>query len=202
VRRLYRRIEIKQIPPDVKAKLDKIKDLKEADLVQLLTDIREGLGKREDLNNDKDVEMSMQMLMSHLDPYSSLIDKEPRAQFRGEVQGNFTGIGVQIRKDATRDQLLVITPLKGSPAYKAGIKAGDIITTVIREMDSEGKKLAKPEVIPTKGLALSDAVTKILGEAGTQVKLLIDREGGESPLEFNITPGARCMQTVPGHNRR
>src|SRR5581483_2684748 len=102
---------------------------------------------------------SMQTLMSHLDPYSTFIDRDTLAAFKREIQGNFTGIGVQIRKDVTRDQLLGITPLKGSPAYRAGIKAGDVVTTIIREVDSEGKRLPKPEVIPTKGLALSDAVT-------------------------------------------
>ena len=50
--------------------------------------------------------------------------------------------------------LLVVTPIKGSPAYKAGLKAGDIITTIIREMDSEGKPLAKPEVLDDQGPAV------------------------------------------------
>src|SRR5262249_52804599 len=153
-RGLYRRLEIRQVPPEIKERLDKVKDLKDGELITLLADVREKLGRREDLNNDKDVEITMQMLMSHLDPYSTFIDKETLAAFTRDTQGNFTGIGVQIRKDATRDQLLVITPLKGSPAYRAGIKTGDIVTTVIREVDSEGNKLPKPEVIPTKGLPL------------------------------------------------
>src|SRR5262249_28199024 len=153
------------------------------------------IGRREDLINDKDVEMTMQMLMTHLDPYSTFIDKETLAAFTRDTQGNFTGIGVQIRKDATRDQLLVITPLKGSPAYRAGIKTGDISTTVIREVDSEGNKLPKPEVIHTKGLPLNDAVTKILGKAGTEVKLMIEREGADKPLEFKITRGLVEMET-------
>ena len=45
-----------------------------------------------------------------------------------DIDGNFTGIGIQIRKDAATDMLLVVTPIKGSPAYKAGLQAGDIIT--------------------------------------------------------------------------
>src|SRR5262249_34926745 len=56
--------------------------------------------------------------------------------------------------------------------------------------------------IPTKGLALSDAVTKILGEAGTQVKIVIEREGVEKPMEFNITRGRVELETVLGYKRK
>ncbi len=48
-----------------------------------------------------------------------------------------------------------MTPIKGSPAYKAGLEAGDIITTIIREVDSNGNPLNPPEVIDTKGLPSS-----------------------------------------------
>jgi C-terminal processing protease CtpA/Prc len=50
------------------------------------------------------------------------------------------------------DHLQVVTPIRGSPAYKGGIQAGDLITTITREVDGLGKPLEKPEVIPTKGL--------------------------------------------------
>jgi carboxyl-terminal processing protease len=202
VRGLYRRIEEKNVPQDIKDKLAKVKDLKEADLLQLLADVREKIGKREDLNDDRDVEITMQTMMARLDPYSTFIDRETLAQFKRDTQGQFTGIGVQIRKETTRDQLIVVTPLKGSPAYRAGVKTGDVVTTIIREMDSKGVKLAKPEVIPTKGLSLSDAVNKILGEAGTDVKIIVEREGVEKPLEFKITRGRVEVETVLGHKRK
>ena len=202
IKGMYRRLEIKQTPAEFKDRMDKIKDMKEGDLMQLLTDVREKLGKREDLANDKDVEISLQTMMGHLDPYSTFIDKETLDQFRREVSGNFTGIGVQIRKDATRDQLLVITPLKGSPAYRAGVKTGDIVTTIIREVDSDGSRLPKPDVIPTKGLALNDAVKKILGKAGTDVKIIVEREGVKDPIEFKITRGLVELESVLGIKRK
>jgi len=202
IKGMHRRLEIKQTPPEFKDRMDKIKDLKEGELMQLLTDVREKLGKREDLANDKDVEISLQTMMGHLDPYSTFIDKETLDQFRREVSGNFTGIGVQIRKDATRDQLLVITPLKGSPAYRAGVKTGDIVTTIIREVDSDGSRLPKPDVIPTKGLALNDAVKKILGKAGTDVKIIVEREGVKDPIEFKITRGLVELESVLGIKRK
>src|SRR5262249_39725637 len=110
-------------------------------------------------------------------------------------------IGIQIRKDAGTDMLLVVTPIKGSPAYKAGLQAGDIITTVVREVDSQGKALPQTEVLSTKGLALNDAVKKILGQPGTKVKVIVQREGADKPLEFEITRGRVEVETAVGYKR-
>jgi carboxyl-terminal processing protease len=197
VRGLYRRLDLR-VPDDIKGQLDKIKDMKEADLITLLTDVREKLGKREDLDKPKDVDISMQMLMSHLDPHTNYIDKETRDQFETDISGNYSGIGARIGKDAVRDMLLVITPMKGSPAYKAGLKTGDIVTTITLEVDKDGNKLPKPEVLSTKGMTVSDAVSKIKGRAGTDVKLTVEREGVSKPVDLTITRGAIAVDTVLG----
>ena len=93
-----------------------------------------------------------------------------------DLQGQFSGIGVQIRKNNIKDQLQVVTPIKGSPAYKKGMQAGDIITTIIREVESDGTPLPAPETISTKGMTTDQAVKKILGKDGTRVKLVIERD--------------------------
>ena len=84
---------------------------------------------------------------------------------------------MQIRKNNVKDMLQVVTPLKGSPAYKKGIWAGDYISTIVREVDSNGKKLEPAEIISTKGMTTEEAVKKILGRSGTKVKLIVEREG-------------------------
>jgi C-terminal peptidase prc len=203
IRGLYRRLEEK-IPQDIQDRLEKVRDLSEQELTDLLADAREHLGKREDLDNHHDVDLALQRMMDqrHLDPYSTYIDPESIKRVEGDIQGKFTGIGIQIRKDAARDMLQVVTPIKGSPAYKKGIQAGDVITTVTREEDSEGKKLDPPEVISTKGLPLSDAVKKILGAPGTKVKLTVEREGEEKPLEFTLTRGTIEVESVLGYKRK
>jgi carboxyl-terminal processing protease len=198
VRGLYRRPDLR-VPDDIKGKIDKIKDLKEPDLITLLADVREKLGKREDLDKPKDVDISMQQVMTHLDPHTTYIDKETRDQFETEISGNYTGIGARIGKDTARDMLLVITPMKNSPAYKAGLKTGDIVTTITLEVDREGKKLPQPEVLSTKGLSVSDAVSKIKGQPGTDVKLTVEREGANKPIDLTITRGAIAVDTVLGH---
>jgi len=202
VRGLCRRLEERKVLADLTDRLSKVKDLKTAELMVLLSDVRERLGKREDLDNNKDVDIAVQQMLGHLDPYTNYIDLETREKMKQEMTGQFSGIGIQIRKDAATDYLLVVTPIMGSPAYKAGLKTGDIITTVTREVDSEGKPLAKPDVFSTKDLPLAEAVKRILGKAGTKVKLQVERKGEAKPLEFEITRGRVEVESVLGHKRK
>jgi C-terminal peptidase prc len=200
-RGLYQSIDEK-IPQDVKDRVDKAKEQKEVDLTMLLADVRERLGKREDLAKHKDIDLALQRMLSHLDPYTTYIDPETLSQFEREIRKNYTGVGIQIRKDAERDMILVVTPIKGSPAYRAGIKAGDVITTIVRETDSEGKPLDPPEKISTKGLSLNEAVKKILGREKTKVKLVVRRPGVDHPLEFELTRDQIDIETVFGVQRK
>jgi C-terminal peptidase prc len=201
-RGLCKRLEEKKVSAEFKVRLDSAQQLREGELLTLLADVRQKLGKREDLDSNKDVDIALQTMMSHLDPYTTYIDPETLAEFKRTTDATFTGIGVQIRKDLSTDQLLVVTPLKGSPAHRAGILAGDLVTKITREMDSKGAPLDPPEVIETKGLPLQDAVNKILGRANTKVKLTIQREGVAKPLNFTITRGAIIVETVLGHKRK
>jgi carboxyl-terminal processing protease len=201
LRGLYRRVDEK-IPDDLKGQLDKVKTLDADELKTLLTDARLSLGKREDLDNHKDIDYALQRMLSHLDPYTTYVDPETLARFDQETGGVFIGVGIQIRKDTTTDMLQVITPIYGSPAYKAGIQEGDIITKVTRYFDDDGKPLPKPEEISTKGLPLSDAVKKILGTPKTKVKLTVQRDTEEKPLEFEITRTRIDTETVLGIKRK
>lgn len=197
---LYKRIEEK-LPPAISAKINNIAGLDEKQLSQLLVESRVALGKREDLEKNKDLYITLQRMMSNLDPYTNYIDPETKAAFDKEVQGNFTGIGVQIRKDSATDMLLVVTPIKGSPAYKAGIQAGDIITKIVREVDSEGNELETPDVISTKGMSTQEAVKKILGKRGTKVTIFVQREGESTPKEIVLQRGQVEVESVLGFKR-
>jgi C-terminal peptidase prc len=199
LRGLYRRIE-EPIPPEIRERLDNARNLNEEELTTLLTDVRERLGKREDLANNKDLDISLQRMLGKLDPYTTYIDSDMLARFKQDTDGRFTGIGIQINTPA-RDIMQVVTPLKGSPAYRAGLKAGDIITKITREVDSEGRPLDQPEEIPTKGLRLDEAVKRILGKPGTKLKLTVEREGVGS-LEFEITRAVIEVETILGVRRK
>jgi C-terminal peptidase prc len=201
IRGLYRKID-ERMPEDIAKKLASAKEMKEKELLALLTDVRMRLGKREDLDRHKDIDYALVRMLGHLDPYTTFYDPESLEREKSTIQGRFIGVGIQIRKDSNTDQLLVITPIMGSPAYKAGIQAGDIITTITLEMDKFGKPLDPPEVIPTKGLDLAEAVKKILGQPNTRVKLTIQRPGVEKPLEFDMVRQLIQVETVLGFKRR
>lgn len=104
------------------------------------------------------------------DPYTVYFSKEEYTEFTENLEGQFQGIGAEI---GLRDgQLVIITPIEGTPASKAGLLAGDAIITI----DGEN----------TFGLTIEKAVTKIRGKKGTEVKLEISREGQSELKEFKI----------------
>jgi C-terminal peptidase prc len=201
IRGLYRRIDEK-IPDELKAQLDKVKNLDEEELKSLLADARQRLGKREDLDNHKDIDYALQRMLSHLDPYTTYIDPETLERFKSETGGKFVGVGIQIRKDIASDMLQVISPIIGSPSYKAGIQEGDLITEIIRVTDDKGKPLDKPEVLSTKGMPINDAVKKIKGPPKTKVKLTIQRDTAEKPFEVELTRSLIETETVLGVKRK
>jgi C-terminal peptidase prc len=200
IRGLYKRLN-ENLPPGVRDRLGDAKNLKEVDLLHVLADARRHLGKREDLSEGKDITYSLHPMLAKLDRHTDYIDPETLRANESLFKGHFSGIGVQIRKNNTHDALQVVTPIKGSPAYKAKIYAGDLITRIIRPVDEKGHPLPQPEEISTKGMTTEDAVKKILGKEGTKVKLIIEREGAEKPLTFDLVRGRVEVETVLGSTR-
>ncbi len=110
-------------------------------------------------------------MVSKLDPYSMFFTPQEFSEFKGDTEGKFGGIGVEI---GIRDGFLtVISPIEGSPAWKAGIRPGDRIVEIDGEI--------------TQGITLLEAVNKLRGEPGSKVKLKILREGESDLMEMEIT---------------
>ncbi len=105
------------------------------------------------------------------DPYTEYMNAEASQAFNDELDGTFTGIGAELSKED--DVLVVVAPIAGFPAEKAGLRARDIIASI----DGES----------TFDLTLTEAVSKIRGPEDTQVTLGIIREGSNSELEIEIT---------------
>ncbi|MDO8603768.1 MAG: S41 family peptidase [Candidatus Omnitrophota bacterium] len=110
-------------------------------------------------------------MLASLDPYSQFMDPDMYSEMKVETEGEFGGIGIEITiKD---DLLTIISPIDDTPAYKAGLKAGD--------------KIVKIEGDTTKDLTLIDAVKKLRGKPGTDVNIIVLRESEKKLLEFKIT---------------
>jgi C-terminal peptidase prc len=203
IRELYSTIE-ERIPDALEEKLKSIKEMKDGALLLLVAEARQALGLREDLENLKDLTITLQRALGKLDPHTTYFDPETTERMRKDIESRFTGIGVQIRKDLATDQLLVVTPIMGSPAYKSGLWAGDIVTRIKRDADSFGKPLTDPKEkdIPTKGLALNNAVKIIQGQAGSKVVLTIKREGRDEEFDISITRGEIEVESVLGAKRK
>ncbi|MFZ5365134.1 MAG: S41 family peptidase [Patescibacteria group bacterium] len=113
------------------------------------------------------------------DPYTVFFDPSETKEFNGDIEGKFEGIGAEI---AIRDgNLVVVAPLADSPAERAGVKAGDIIFAIDDEDTSE--------------MTLNEAVKKIRGEKGTEVRLLLFRSGRE-PFEVKIIRDVIYIESV------
>ena len=193
------------IPADIGDALKAPKDMTEARMTELLTAARTRLGKREDLDGDKAADIALRAVLGGLnDPHSLYFDHDEWLSFSKQLEGRFPGVGIIIRREAVRDGLLVVSPIKGSPAVRAGIQAGDLITEVRLEVDQKGKPLAADakKVHSTKGMKTDDAVKLITGTPETPVTLVIEREGEKEPKVFRILRNYVMVETVHGVVRK
>jgi len=203
IKGMYERLEV-PLSEDLQAELKEPKSLSRSKLERLLVEARLQLGKREDLDDGKDADLAILMMLASLnDPYTTYYDRDLLKKTASQLRGEFRGVGIQIRRDLVRDGLLVVSPIKGSPAYKAGLQAGDLIIEIKRDVNPEGKPLKpdEPRVISTKGMKTEQALDLILGKPGVPVTLVIEREGHKEPLEFTIPRGVIAVETVLGVKR-
>src|SRR5213083_2191068 len=119
-------------------------------------------------------------MLATLDPHSAFMPPEVYKEVQVETKGEFGGVGIQIGVKDNR--LAVIAPIEGTPAHKAGIRAGDFITKVNEEA--------------TKELTLMDAVQRMRGPKGTKVSLTIQREGTPDPLVFTLVRDIIKIESV------
>src|SRR5580658_8215660 len=105
-----------------------------------------------------------------LDPHSNFFDPKSYAALREEQRGKYYGVGMQV--GPRNNKVIVIAPFAGAPAYRAGIRPGDIIIAV------DGKQ--------TDNMSTSDVAELLKGPKGTSVKITVLREGSDKPLDFTV----------------
>jgi carboxyl-terminal processing protease len=119
-------------------------------------------------------------MVQGLDPHSSFMTKEEHQDLLMETKGSFSGVGIEITM--RENTIVVVSPIEGSPAYEAGVEAGD--------------RIIKIDDKSTIDMTLLDAVKNIRGEKGTKVRLTIMREGQEKPLEFSLVRNVIPLKSV------
>jgi len=150
--------------------------------LKLFVDVLEELEKNyvDEVDADTLIHNAIKGMVGNLDPHSSFMPPEAFDDLQDDTKGEFSGIGIVITmKDGI---LTVVSPIEGTPAYEAGIRAGDI--------------LVKIDVESTKGMALWEAVSKMRGPRHEEVKITIIREDEPAPLVFSLKRNLIPMTSV------
>jgi carboxyl-terminal processing protease len=137
----------------------------------------------QDVDQEKLINGAIDGMMESLDdPYSDYMSQDDAKSFHQSLSSSFEGIGAEIQE--REGNIFIVTPLKGSPAEKAGLQPEDKILSV------DGKSL--------QGMSSTEAVALIRGEKGTDVKLSILRQGAEQAVDVTITRDTIPIETVYG----
>ena len=150
--------------------------------LDLFSDVLETLNNEyvDQVDENKVLDAAINGMLQSLDPYSSYMSPENFRNMNAETKGEFGGLGIEITMQA--GLVKVISPIEGTPADKAGIKAGDFI---IRINDTQ-----------VKGLNLFEAVSMMRGKVGTKINLVIRRENVDDELKFTLTRGIIKIREV------
>ena len=119
-------------------------------------------------------------MLTGLDPHSAYLDQEAFKELQVGTQGQFGGLGIEVGMED--GFVKVISPIEDTPAFKAGIKPGDLII--------------KLDEMPVKGMTLTDAVKKMRGKPNTQITLTISRKGETVPVVVTLTRAIIRVQSV------
>ena len=150
--------------------------------IDLFGEVLEKINKEyvDEINQSESMDSAINGLLQSLDPYSAYMTPEIFEEMQTETSGEFGGLGIEVGMEA--GVVKVITPMDGTPADKAGLKAGDYIVK-INDTQVQGK-------------SLSEAVDLMRGPVGSSIELTVRRRGEKKALTFNITREIIEVQSV------
>jgi carboxyl-terminal processing protease len=143
----------------------------------------------EPVSDDKLIKEAINGMVHGLDPHSDFLDADAFRELQVSTQGKFGGLGIEVGVE--EGIVRVISPIEDTPAYKAGIKAGDLIVKI--------------DDTATRGMPLSKAVEKMRGKPGTPVTLTVARKDVDAPLSFTLlreeinVKSVRAKMIEPGY---
>ena len=133
----------------------------------------------EEVSDENLIEAAINGMLTSLDPHSSYLSPKNFRDMQVQTKGEFGGLGIEVTME--NGYVKVVSPIDETPAFRAGLKPNDLIT----HLDEE----------PVQGLSLSEAVEKMRGKVGSDLKLMIRREGNE-PFEVTITRAVIKIRSV------
>ncbi len=125
-------------------------------------------------------EAAVKGIVARLDPHSAFLDAGEYDEMRAATTGSYSGVGIEVSADGGR--VVVVTPIEGSPAARAGVRAGDIVLAI----DDQ----------PVTADRLEETIGRMRGAAGTGVRLAVGRDGEAEPLMFALRRGEVHVHTV------
>jgi len=134
----------------------------------------------EPVSDDKLIKGAIDGMLSSLDPHSAYLDGASLQRLETMIDGRYSGLGLSVMMDD--GAVKIISPMRGSPAEKAGLKAGDFITHLDGKLQYGGD--------------IDEAVSKMRGEAGTSIRLTIFRPGRDEPFDVTVTRGVIDLKPV------
>ncbi|MEX1661336.1 S41 family peptidase [uncultured Thioclava sp.] len=138
----------------------------------------------EPIDSKKLIEAAINGMLSSLDPHSSYLPPNDYADMRVQTRGSFGGLGIEVTQED--GFVKVVSPMDGTPAAEAGIKSGDFITAV------DGESLM--------GMPLDEAVDKMRGPVGSEIKITIVRDGEKEPFDVTLTRDTIKLTAVKGRH--
>lgn len=142
---------------------------------------------KSDLNAEKMIDGAISGMVSAIgDPYTVYLPPQQNKEAKEDLGGAFEGVGIQL--GYVDKQLAVVTALDGTPAFRAGVKSGDLILRI----QDEKQKIDRQ----TDGISLAEAVKLIRGTKGTVVKLTMYRKGQDKPFDLNLVRDTIVVRSV------
>ena len=136
----------------------------------------------ENVDDRKLLSQAITGMVASLDPHSVYLDKKAYKEMKESMQGRFVGLGIEVAMED--GYVKIISPIEDSPAFRAGIKPGDLITRI--------------DSTPIKGLSLEEAIKKMRGEPKSKVVLTIARKGEDKPWIVPLVREQIRVQSVKG----
>jgi carboxyl-terminal processing protease len=138
-------------------------------------------GYVDEVKSERLVSASIREMLRTLDPHSNFLETKEYSTLQERQKGSYYGLGITVQ--SVDGNITVVAPFEGTPAFRLGIRAGDIISRIEEE--------------DARGMTIDDAVKRLRGPKGTPVRITITRPGYEAPLDFTVIRDEIPLHSVP-----